>query len=474
MSPRNRTCARHLVTAVVNVWIYDTVGSQPPARGAGGELPQRFLSATSTVKLRRAEDQTLRLLIGSTTSGDSYPIPAPEAARPLEWVAYQWRPEGEPDARPLGEIDESEGHVLLLELEGEEAILIAGAAVRRLPRGRDKEDLLRRAKVGAAGWERERARMWRWLKLPDQLQAFSERLNQADSIPAVCRALCEGIVDVVGAYDAVPLLRQGDSAGSFYSIEARLTASGGYHLSIPSHPRVWRPGIVTAVEAQADVGSPFSNLAHLFADTGAASVAHVPLGDAGVLLVVERRRERVFEPEDWSLLRSLAIQAEGALSRVRSLEEVRTLSLTDPLTGLANRRRLEVVIEHAWAAALRGKPLALALIDLDHFKRINDEHGHLAGDRLLQLISSVLQEEVRGTDLVVRYGGDEFLVLMPGETAKGAAALIARVQTRLAGKVEFSAGIAEYRDQITSSQELIAAADRHLYQVKRQLRWRPD
>jgi diguanylate cyclase (GGDEF)-like protein len=388
-------------------------------------------------------------------------------------MAYQWLPGTEPAPRPLREIDESEGHVLLLELEGEEAILIAGAAVRRLPRGRSKEDLLRRAAAGAAGWERERARMWRWLKLPDKLQEYAEKLNEATSVPEVCNALCEAIVGVVGAYDVVPLLREASSA-SFYSLDSRLRSEGGYHLTIPSHPRVWRPGVVTADQARGDVGSPFSNLSHLFADTGAATVAHVPLGDAGVLLVVERRRERVFEPEDWSLLGSLSSQAEGALRRVRSLEEVHTLSLTDPLTGLANRRRLEVVIEHAWAAAERGKPLAVIMIDLDNFKTINDEHGHLAGDRLLQLIASTLQEEVRGTDLVVRYGGDEFLVLLPGENARGATTLISRVQTRLAGKVEFSAGIAEYRADVPSPEALIAEADHLLYEVKRRLRWHPE
>jgi diguanylate cyclase (GGDEF)-like protein len=426
------------------------------------------------VKLRRADDQTLRLLIGTTTtSGDAYPMPPHEPLSPLEWVAYQWSPGGEPDARPLRELENSEGHVLMLELEGEDAILIAGAAVRRLPRGHGKEDLLKRAAVGAAGWERERSRIWRWLKLPDQLQRFAERLNQAETVSEVCRALCESIVEVVGAYDAVPLLRE-RQAPSFYSLETRLSSAAGYHLTIPSHPRVWRAGVVTAAEAHADVGSPFSNLAHLFADTGAAVVAHVPLGDAGVLLVVERRKERIFEAEDWSLLRNLASQAEGALRRVQSLDEVRTLSLTDPLTGLANRRRMEVVIEHAWAAAQRGKPLSVVLIDLDGFKKINDDHGHLAGDRLLQLISGVLQEEVRGTDLVVRYGGDEFLVLLPGETSRGASSLIGRVQIRLAGKVEFSAGIAEYRADIPSAVELVAEADRHLYQVKRQLRWQPD
>ena len=426
------------------------------------------------MKLRRAEDQTLRLLIGSSTSGEAVAVAPGEETRPIEWVAYQWLPGMEPSARPLRELHESEGHVLLLELEGREAILIAGAAVRRLPRGRGKEDLLRRAANGAAGWERERSRMWRWLKLPDQLQSFAEGLNEAESVPEVCRVLCEAIVNIVGAYDAVPLLREDDSSAPFQSVDARLRSSGGYHLAIASHPRVWRPGVVTAPEARSDIGSPFSDLAHLFADTGASAVAHVPLGDAGVLLVVERRKDRVFEPEDWTLLHSLASQAEGALRRVRSLNEVRTLSLTDPLTGLANRRRLQVVMEHAWAAALRGRPLSIALIDLDRFKQINDEHGHLAGDRLLQLVSGVLQEEARGTDLVARYGGDEFLVLMPGETSTGAAALIGRVQIRLAGRAEFSAGIAEYRAGLGSPSDLIDEADRHLYEVKRQLRWHPE
>lgn len=395
------------------------------------------------------------------------------ASPALDWAAYEWLPGAVPSARRISRVEDSEGGVLLLELGDDEVMMIAGAAIRRLPAGPDRGDLLRRASIGAAGWERERSRLWRWLRLPEQLQAFAEHLNEADSTDEVTRVLRQGIVDVVGAYDAHVLLRA-DEESSLYSAEARLVASGGaFPLTVPSHPRLWHAGIVVAAEAGSDRGSPFSHLGRLFADSAAASVAHVPLGRCGVVLVVERRNDRIFEPEDWTLLRSLASQADGALRRVRSLQEVRTLSLTDPLTGLANRRRMQVVMEHAWAAALRGKPLSVALIDLDHFKQVNDRQGHLAGDRMLQQLSEVLSEEARGSDLVVRYGGDEFLVVMPGETSAGAAALVSRVQTRLGATIAFSAGIAEHGQEMDSPEELIAAADRHLYEVKQRLRWVP-
>lgn len=389
----------------------------------------------------------------------------------MEWSAFQWRAGGTPELRPLKDLSEEEGSTILLDLEADGAILIAGAGVRRLPRGSGRADLLERAATGAAAWERERLRTWRRLLLPDQLLCFAEKLNQADEVEGVCRALCESVIDTVGAYEAILMLGP-RGGGTMYSSEMRLQACNGHPLSFPSHPRVWRPGVVTAAEALADLGTPFSVLGPLFTDAGAAAIAHVPVGSQGILLLVERRKDRIFEAEDWSLLRNLASQADGALRRVHSLEEVRQLSLTDPLTGLANRRRMEVVVDHSWAAAKRGKPLTVVLIDLDHFKKINDEQGHLAGDRMLQLVATVLQEEVRGTDLVVRYGGDEFLVLLPGEGARGASSLIGRVQSRLARRVEFSAGIAEYREAVRSPQDLIAEADSNLYEVKRQLRWR--
>jgi diguanylate cyclase (GGDEF)-like protein len=424
------------------------------------------------VNRRRAEDRPLRLVLGASEPTDSELAPPGSEPDPLNWTAYQWHPGATPEPRAVPDIAESEESTLLLDVDAAEAILIAGAAVRRLPRGTGREDLLERAAAGAVAWERERKQIHRWLRLPDRLLAFAERLSRADTVPEVCRVLSEGTAEIVGAYEALLLLREKDAAPPHAG--TRLATRNGRMLTVRSHPRLWRPGIVTAAEARADVGGPFSSLSHLFAETGAATIAYTPVGNEGILFLVERRRDRIFEPEDWNLLRNLASQADGTLRRVYSMEEIHQLSLTDPLTGLANRRRLDVVMEHAWALARRGKPLAVILIDLDHFKRLNDEQGHLAGDRFLRLVAEVLQEAVRASDLVVRYGGDEFLVLLPGESAQAAYAVIARVQDRLAGRVEFSAGIAQYHAGLSSIQELLEEADRNLYAVKRQMRWHPE
>ena len=97
--------------------------------------------------------------------------------------------------------------------------------------------------------------------------------------------------------------------------------------------------------------------------------------------------------------------------------------------------------------------------------------GHLVGDRLLREVAEVLQEEVRGSDLVVRFGGDEFLIVLPEEGEEGGTALVQRIQARLAGTIEISAGVAEYHPELTSIDEMLDAADRKLYAMKRRESW---
>jgi diguanylate cyclase (GGDEF)-like protein len=351
----------------------------------------------------------------------------------------------------------------LLDLGGEEAILVAGAAVHRIPRGKGGEELLGRAASGAAVWRSERLRTWKRAQLPELLIAFSEQLNRAETENDVYRALVEATPRIVGGYTAVLMLREeGDTLAA---VELPTIPYEVRHLSLPSLPRFRGSGLITREEARADTGSPFSGLSPLVRDINAALLAHVPFDD-GVLILVDRRQDRVFGPEDWDLMGTLTRQAYAALRRVRLFHEVHSLSLSDPLTGLANRRQMKVVLERGLAAARRGEGLAVVMFDLDGFKQINDEQGHLAGDRILVTVADALQREARGADLVVRYGGDEFLVLLPGGSAQGASALVRRVRQRLAGEIEVSAGVAEYTPQILTVEQMIEAADRNLYIAK--------
>jgi diguanylate cyclase (GGDEF)-like protein len=347
---------------------------------------------------------------------------------------------------------------------GTEALLIAGAAVRPLPRKGGGADLLRRAAAGASAWKRERVRELRRLKLAEQLIAFCNQLNAARDLPEVHAALLAHASRIVGAYTCFLFLP--DGSGGLRMIDSPQMPPGLSGAVIPSYERLaWR-GLIHASEAEPDSGSPLERLAPLFLGTGARVLAHAPVGD-GVLFLAERRADRAFEPEDWTLLDSLISQARVALERVLLFEEVRALSLTDPLTGLANRRQMDVVLKRSFAAARRGEPLSVALLDLDGFKAINDERGHLEGDRILCTVADRLREEVRGADLAVRFGGDEFLLILPGTGVCGARALSRRIQDALAPLVSLRAGAAEYHPGMKSERDLIASADQDLYAAKR-------
>ena len=154
----------------------------------------------------------------------------------------------------------------------------------------------------------------------------------------------------------------------------------------------------------------------------------------------------------------------------------REQALRDPLTGLLNRRALEERhAQEARAAAAEGTPLALVLLDLDHFKRINDTHGHAAGDTVLRDVATVLRQGLRSNDALFRIGGEEFALLIPGASAALAARRVDSLRTALAATalgglpegLTFSAGVAGVGPQTASLQALLHAADQALYQAKR-------
>jgi diguanylate cyclase len=150
----------------------------------------------------------------------------------------------------------------------------------------------------------------------------------------------------------------------------------------------------------------------------------------------------------------------------RQSTQLSQLTRVDELTGLPNRRAWSAELPAAIERARRDRvALSVAMLDLDHFKRFNDEYGHQAGDRLLKTATAAWSGKLRAVDQLARYGGEEFIVLLPGATLELAASVLERLRGVTPAGQTFSAGVAAW-DGNETSEELIARADQALYQAK--------
>jgi len=154
-------------------------------------------------------------------------------------------------------------------------------------------------------------------------------------------------------------------------------------------------------------------------DPGLQSGISVPVGELGVFQVRSSERD-AFTEGDSRLLELLAGYTAESLRRIRLRNELKEQAIRDPLTGVLNRRYFTEVIAQETSRSMRhGRPIGFLMIDVNRFKQINDQLGHAVGDKVLQEIGALLRSFVRGEDFVIRYGGDEFLVVLPetnGET----------------------------------------------------------
>ena len=176
------------------------------------------------------------------------------------------------------------------------------------------------------------------------------------------------------------------------------------------------------------------------------------------------------------LQQDLATAKQELQAQRQQLDSYMVEALTDPLTGLANRRKFDQELARRFAQWKgTGTPLSLVLVDIDKFKNVNDVHGHVAGDAVLQQVAQVLLESVRANDLVARYGGEEFGMVLPGTTLEEAKPVAERVRGAIAehgfqfgdslANVTVSAGVAEA--MLTNDSEvLVTRADTALYSAK--------
>lgn len=196
------------------------------------------------------------------------------------------------------------------------------------------------------------------------------------------------------------------------------------------------------------------------------------------ILVLLSERINAFTPYQIELLGVLGNQASTSIANARFHAEIEKLAITDGLTGLFNHRHFQEKLTQEFNRLQRfSEPISLLLIDIDHFKRINDTYGHPVGDAVLKGVADKIMKTIRNIDIPARYGGEEFAVVLLGTDEKGAMNMAERLRKTVMNttfsaekktfNVTMSIGIATYPDGIRKKEEFIERADKALYHAKR-------
>lgn len=291
-------------------------------------------------------------------------------------------------------------------------------------------------------------------RLEDILQTAANEVGRALGTPAC-------VVRVHGELVGGEVTKSSDSLGNHGSDSEKFAA----HLDAIGYRLTISPKTYVDDDDHRETSSEFAQ----------AAVPLIYQGNAvGFLLVRSDDSSRVWADNELMLLHTVADQLTVAVNQARLFAQMEQQALTDALTGCFNRRSFDLQLERDLHLATRTRqPLSLIMIDLDHFKRINDRAGHETGDIALRMLADALRVELRGVDTAVRFGGDEFAVILPQASVEGALLVAERLRARIEeiqvpgyGNMTASIGLASFPVHASSRDNLVVAADRALYNSK--------
>lgn len=216
---------------------------------------------------------------------------------------------------------------------------------------------------------------------------------------------------------------------------------------------------------------------HVFSSHSLLGVPLVRRGEMFGVLLAGSNRIDAYTTGQIELVETIAIQSSTSIDNARLYEEVQKASITDGLTGLDNRHHFNLLIDQEIERTIRYKrDLCMIMLDIDHFKNINDRYGHVTGDLVLQHVATMIEKYLRKADIAFRYGGEEFIILLPETDLKSGSLVAERIRSLIEEQacetdhskvyVTVSLGVCNYQADFTDSKAFVDAADQALYSSK--------
>lgn len=312
----------------------------------------------------------------------------------------------------------------------------------------------------------------------EQLEAINAVAQQTTAVldldellTVVCRLLLEWFrVDHVAV-----LLCEGENL-RVRAFEGRLTPTVPMGSLLPAGT-----GLVSRAlgQSQSIIENDVANVKDYFPGfketTSEICVPLIFFGEKLGVLALDSAGRNSFDEDDIQPLESVADICAAAIQNANYFDRMRQLAYVDGLTGIHNRRYFEMRIgeELERASRFQGR-MSVIMVDIDHFKRLNDEFGHLLGDEVLRGVASILKQQLRKVDMVCRYGGEEFAVVVPETTGENAMTVAEKLRRQVESHpfpgvprpVTISCGVADYPIHGITRDEVVAAADAALYMAK--------
>ncbi len=297
-------------------------------------------------------------------------------------------------------------------------------------------------------------------------------LDLKELLDKICELMIQSFANIE---HAALLLREGEML-AMAANRGKLTPAGSLEAQLPYGMSLAGRAIQTGRAVVANDVSEEQGYVATFTETQAEMcLPLISFGEVLGVILLDSARKNAFPPTDVQPLESVADICAAAIQNARHFEKTKQLAFLDGLTGIYNRRYFEQTIMQEIERCRRyEKTMSVIMLDIDHFKKLNDEFGHLLGDEALRQVSALMVQNVRKADIVCRYGGEEFAVLAPettGENAVGIAEKLRRaVETwhfpGVPRPVTVTAGVAEFPAQGNDRDELVKAADGALYAAK--------